>query len=91
MTTYVLNAKNPESREFTFRGDLCVCAEGSGTFRLLREMDNKFVAVTDSHGQPLEYGAVEGVAFNSHFSCNVSCRYKISATGDLTVTIKTEK
>ncbi len=91
MTTFVINRESPESKSFTFRGDCCIHAEGSGSFKLLREMNNKYVAVTNQSGEPLEFASVGGTAFNSHFSCNVTCKYKIRATGDMIVTIKTEK
>ena len=91
MTTYVLNSETPETKEFTFKGDCCICAEGSGSIQVLREMENKFVPVTDQKGVPLSYAASNGVAFNGHISCNVRGKYKIRATGEMIVTVVTEK
>jgi len=91
MTTFVLNKENSESKEFTFKGDCCICAEGSGSIRVLRDIGGKFVPVTNDAGAPLEYASTGGVAFNGHISCGVRSRYKIRATGNMVVTVVTEK
>ena len=91
MATYVLNNENSESAEFAFKGDCCICAEGNGSIKILREMNNKFIPVTNDNGIPLEYGATGGVAFNGHITCNVRSKYKIKATGNMVVTVVVEK
>lgn len=91
MTTYVLSKDKPESGEFTFKGDCCICATGNGSIRILREMNNKFVPVTNDNGSPIEYASTGGVAFNGHISCGVRSKHKIRATGEMVVTVVTEK
>ena len=91
MTTFVLTNEEPESAPFTFKGDCCICAEGTGSVRILREMNGKFTPVTNDSGVPLEFASVDGLAFNGHISCNVGTKYKIHATGEMIVTIQAEK
>lgn len=91
MTTFVLNKDNSESAPFTFKGDCCILAEGTGSLLVLREMNNKFVPVTNDNGTPLQFAASGGVAFNGHITCDVRCKYKFRTTGEMIVTISTEK
>lgn len=91
MATYVLDNEKSESPEFTFKGDCCICAEGNGSIRILREMNGKFVPVTNNNGVPIEYASTDGVAFNGHISCDVRSKYKIKASGNMVVTVVVEK
>lgn len=91
MTTYVLSKEKSETSEFTFKGDCCICAEGNGSIQILREMNNKFKPITNANGIPIEYASTGGLAFNGHISCGVRAKYKIKSTGDMVVTVVTEK
>lgn len=91
MTTYVLNKDNPLSGDITSKGDLCICAVGTGSFRILREMGSDYHPVTNDQGSPLEFASDGGLAFNGHISCDVRRKYKIRATGEMVVTVVTEK
>ena len=91
MTTYALNKNKSETPPFSFRGDCCICATGKGSIRIMREMNSKWYPVTDDKGCILEYGADGDLAFNGHISCGVKVPHKVVATGEMLVTVRSEK
>lgn len=93
MPTQALNKDNPETKPFDFRGDCCICAKGKGSIRILREANGKFEILTDVKGSEMEFGSTtaDGIAFNGTISCGVRMKYKVQATGDMLVSIHTEK
>lgn len=74
----VLTEKAPDSGEFEFSGECCICLKGRGSASIMRQMGSDFEVMTTEDGTPMTYGSSDGgVMFNNSIRCNKRLKYKI--------------